>query len=257
MCAYWGYVMRKYMFALAFVSSSVFSTVASADDWSGPYIGAHAGYASGDAAVDLTGSSGAIHYNDPFLPGDQHQKFGGYDGWIGGGQIGFNQQFDTIVAGVEADVSATDVGSDLTTGISVQGASWDISSELEVLGTVRGRLGFLLSNQLLAYGTGGFAWGRVDVKQATTFHNPPDDGGRTSGTINHFGYAIGGGLEYMIAPKFSIKAEYLYVDLGKEDYALSGTTKPPSNPAAAPYVETFASDIELHTFRVGLNYAFD
>lgn len=257
--------MRKLFVALAFFWSSALSTVAIADDWTGFYVGAHGGYGWGDSEVDLTHSSGAIHYNDPFLPGDEHPDFSDYNGWFAGGQAGFNVKIAPgIIVGLEADVSGADLGDDLTTAISKQGARWDISSNLDVFGTVRGRLGYLVNDQLLAYGTGGFAWGRVDLKQATTFYDvntgqpqaTDSEGGRTSGTVNHLGWTIGAGLEYRLAAHWTLKTEYLFVDLGKEDYALTGTNKPPSNPAAVPYVETFAGDVTFHSVRVGLNYGF-
>lgn len=247
--------MRKYLITLAF-SVSLLSTPSFAQDWSGFYVGAHAGYGWGDGNVDLSGSSGAIHWNDPFLPGDQRQNFGGLDGWLGGLHVGANYQTGLVIVGLEADVSWSDIGDDLTTGVSVQGAQWDIKTELDAFGTVRGRLGFLVSPTFLVYGTAGAAWGQFDVRQATTFLNPPDDGGRTSGSFNHFGYVVGGGAEWALGQNLFLRAEYLYLDFGKEDYALKGTNKPPNDPAAVPYIETFSAEHELHTLRVGVSYKF-
>lgn len=244
--------MRKYMFALVFVSSSAFSTVASADDWSGLYIGAHAGYASADWGVDLSRTTGAIIYNDPF-PADAN-SLNDDSGWLGGLQIGANYQTASLVFGIEADVTWADVSAKGTFVTVPNNTIWDISSDLEVLGTLRGRVGFLATNSLLLYGTGGLAWGTADTKQATT-HLPGNiPGARTSGDGNHIGYAIGGGGEYKISSNVSIKAEYLYIDLGDADYNLKGTVAP-GNPT--PWAESFEQDIQLHTFRVGLNYAFD
>jgi len=254
--------MRKSLVSLVFLSSSVFSTVASANDWSGLYIGAHAGYASAEWGVDLSRTTGAMIYNDFF----KNNGLSTDGAFVGGLQAGANYQTGNIVVGVEADVSWTNLDAD-GTYISTGGPGafgcptgthctrWDISSEIQALGTIRGRLGFSTGN-VLVYGTGGLAWGLVDTKQATT-HNPGGveaDGARTSGDGNHIGYAIGGGGEYKISSNVSIKAEYLYIDLGDADYNLKGTVAP-GNPT--PWAESFEQDIQLHTFRVGLNYAFD
>lgn len=65
--------------------------------------------------------------------------------------------------------------------------------------------------------------------------------------------ALGAGAEWAISPNVSIQGQYLYVDLGKENYALNGTQKPNDN---VPYTETFATDLDFHTVRIGVNYRF-
>lgn len=223
-------------------------------DWTGFYIGAHAGYGSSDTGVDLSHSTGAIFYNDPFVP-DQG-SLGSADGFIGGLQIGADRQFGSVVAGIEVDISWADMEADGTFTTPL-GSQWKITSNIDTLGTARGRFGILLNPAFLVYGTAGVAWGLVDVRQATTFVDPQgaflDDGGRTSTDAAHVGYTVGGGLEWAMSRNWSLKAEYLYIDLGDEDYSLQGTTKPGGN---VPYVETFGSDIELHTVRGGINYRF-
>lgn len=222
-------------------------------NWSGLYVGAHAGYAWGDSEIDLSNSTGAIFYDDPFVP-DHGSK--SYDGFLGGLQTGYNQQFGRWVVGLEADVSWTDLETEATV-TTPKGSQWNIKGKLDTLGTVRGRLGLLLTDRLLAYGTGGLAWGQVDLKQATTFvdgkGNFLDDGGRTSGDFNHIGWVAGGGIEFMLTEHITIRGEYLHVDLGKEDYQLTGTTKPNGG---APYVETFAADHKYDIVRGALNYKF-
>jgi outer membrane immunogenic protein len=254
--------MRKLLAGLAFVASGVLATTAPlmAGDgygeprplrWTGFYVGAHVGHGWGDWSVDLSHSSGAIHYNDPFVPA-KHDLDGG-DGWLGGLQAGYNYQTGGVVVGLEADVSWTGMDADgRFTTIAPNFTTWDINSSLDLFGTVRGRLGFV-SGPLLIYGTAGLAWGITDTSQATNWFPPapPDVGGRTSGDTNHIGFAVGGGVEWLIARNWSLKAEYMFIDLGKENYSLHGTVKPNSS---VPYVETFAADLEFHTVRLGLNY---
>lgn len=228
-------------------------------NWTGLYIGGHAGYGWGDTDVDLSHSTGAIFYSDPFVP-DQG-SLSASDGFVGGIQVGAQKRYDRVVAGLEIDVSWTNSTSEGTFTTPL-GSQWNITSDLEVFGTARGRLGYLFTPQLLAYATAGLAWGRVDVTQATTFvqgsgcsplGSPACEGGRTSGKFDHVGYAVGGGLEYALDNNWSLKAEYLYIDLGDEDYSLKGTTTPGGS---TPYVETFGSDLQIQTLRAGVNYRF-
>ena len=255
------HVMRKCIAAGAFLLAGVSGAMAGGGesygaprvDWTGLYVGAHVGYGWGNWDVDLSGSSGAIHYNDHFVPSRGSLDSG--DGWLGGLQAGYNYQTGSLVLGLEADVSWTGMdASGRFTTVAPNFTTWDIDSELNVFGTVRTRLGFT-TGSLLIYGTGGLAWGQTDTSQATNWFPPanPDVGGRTSGKTNHIGYAVGAGVEWMMSPNWTLKSEYLYVDLGKENYALKGTTKPDND---VPYIETFATDLDFHTIRVGLNYKF-
>ena len=106
--------------------------------------------------------------------------FGGQvrgDGFIGGGQAGYNWQVGRWVLGVETDIQGADVnGSDVVTGpFGVVGskllspaASFTANEKLSWLGTARGRLG-LAFDHLLLYGTGGVAYGEASVSQNLVF----------------------------------------------------------------------------------------
>jgi outer membrane immunogenic protein len=228
--------------------------------WSGLYIGAHGGWASGDTNVDLSHTTGAIIYSDPFDP-DQ-RSLEGSDGFLGGVQIGANAQKGRWIFGLEADASWTDLSASGTFATTDAGpcapnscTQWKIDTEVEALGTVRGRLGVLLHPTFLAYGTGGLAWGITNAAQVT-HHNGPDfatPGAVVSGDSNHVGWAAGGGFEWLMSPRWSLKAEYLFVDLGEADYHLTGVTSPGST---TPWAEAFSQDLELHTVRAGLNFHF-
>ena len=91
------------------------------------------------------------------------------------------------------------------------------SDKLDWFGTVRGRLGFLATPTFLLYGTGGLAYGRVASATVNSFTATPDIyTGSTSTT--RAGWTAGAGGEWMFAPNWSAKAEYLYVDLGTVGY---------------------------------------
>ena len=144
---------------------------------------------------------------------DSSEKSIDADGWLGGFQAGFNKQFGTVVVGLEADVSWTDNdgrGTFLPYPAQGPDPAWNIETELEMFGTLRGRLGFLASPDLLIYGTGGFAWAQVDSNISVTYSLTPCNGGPCatgSADADHFGWTIGAGAEWKIARNWSIKSE--------------------------------------------------
>jgi outer membrane immunogenic protein len=224
-------------------------------NWQGLYLGIHGGYAQDDWNVDLSHSSGAIHYNDHFA--QPLQSLESDDGWVAGGQVGANVVRGVLLYGIEADASWTDLSAKgRFTTEAPNFTTWDIETQLSAFGTVRGRLGFLVGPGFLLYGTGGLAWGVVDASQATNWFAPapPDVGGRTSGNTIHLGWTAGAGAEWKLSPRWSLNAQWLYVDLGEENYALNGTTKPGGT---TPYTETFSTDLNFNTVRLGLNLALD
>jgi outer membrane immunogenic protein len=130
------------------------------------------------------------------------------DGFVAGGQFGFNYQFGpNFMLGIEVDLQGTDLRS--TTWLTT---TTGITTDTEWLGTVRGRIGFLVNPSLLVYGTGGLAYGGVE---ASVF------GPRTTGHFDDtlVGWTAGGGLEWLFTPNASIKGEVLYYDLGDATFA--------------------------------------
>ena len=203
--------------------------------WAGFYAGVNAGYGwgtSGQLACDLN-----CNINTGYGP------FGGVSpaGWLGGGQIGYNFQGagSPLVFGVEADIEASTIlgqGSDGTAGYK---------SRLEALGTVRGRAGYAM-DRALVYVTGGLAYGSVD--------NEAGIAGGTAAYANNpnaiaTGYVLGGGLEYKVKRDLSLKVEYQYVNLGKNDLVDGNNT----SYSASTNGGTVRDDA-FNTVRVGLNY---
>lgn len=251
--------MRKSILALAFLCPAIVSSAALAEkpNWAGLYIGAHVGGATGEW-------DGRTTFTDPVagvLPGlwaNPNQSIDA-DGWVAGGQIGYNLQRDAFVFGIEADVSWSDLngeGTFSTLGVDDR-YNWKIKTELDAFGTVRGRLGFLVSPSLLLYGTGGFAWARTSGDLTVSHTWVPDPAAsfgvtaRGSARETHIGWTAGAGAELMLAKNWTVKAEWLHVDLGSEDYHLKGTSVPGGSPHET---DSFPADLEFEVFRVGVNY---
>ncbi len=155
-----------------------------------------------DFTNTITGTLGAIQ-NSAANSGNDDGK-----GWLGGGQIGFNYQFlSHWVAGIEADIDAAHITSSTSAcftalvGITACGTR---DTDIKDFGTVRGRLGYAFNN-VLAYGTGGWAWGQATN---TTLINcigpgcpgtsavPPTSPAPASVHVNPTGWAAGGGVEW-------------------------------------------------------------
>jgi outer membrane immunogenic protein len=161
-------------------------------------------------------------------------------GFIGGGQWGYNYQFGTNsnwVAGFESDVQGIATGNHTTNRFSSAinppfttepfDQNLTVSKSFGFLATDRVRLGFLITPTWLVYGTGGLAYGTTDVSTsiAQIVANDPalPNPYFSHGSFNHWlaGWTAGGGLEWLFAPNWSVKVEYLYYDLGSVSYALS------------------------------------
>ena len=152
-----------------------------------------------------------------FLPNGN--TLGSPGGVLGGAQIGYNYQFGQFVIGAETDFQGTSISGQrqqlpldaLQVPLSAAansyltpiGAITGANTSLSWFGTVRGRVGYLIMPTLLIYGTGGFAYGQVD---AFGFSNTAT------------GWTAGGGAEWMFAPNWSAKVEYLYVDLSANNW---------------------------------------
>jgi high affinity Mn2+ porin len=202
------------------LKAPVFKTVY---DWTGFYIGGHAGYGGGSLGPGT----------NP-LP-DQGIIFPhSVTGLIGGFQGGYNRQFSNhIVLGIEADASFASPFD----APALMPAPFNTT--LDYVGTVRGRVGYA-SGTWMPYVTGGFAWGHSHVNVNDGAGSVVSSPGQT-----HPGWTAGAGVEFAVSGNWSARAEYDYIDLSRRMYDLSAFGLPGIN-----------VDPKLHLFKVGLNYRF-
>jgi len=236
--------------------------------WCGFYVGLSAGYGWSRDNVEPVGTvTGAPTGFDAILAATQVAAIPSTlstnaNGFIGGGQIGWNWQwYQFAVLGVEADFSglAGKGSNSFTTVLPVDGSGDKLASttsvdrRLEFLGTVRGRLGFAL-DRLLIFGTGGYAYGHAQssttITQTCIGLCVPISGPPLLGSENLGGWAAGGGMEYSFG-FWSVKAEYLHYDLGHMQYAPTTLTSAFTTINVAS-TANFKGDL----VRVGLNYQF-
>lgn len=222
--------------------------------WQGPYVGATVGVALNNANISPKVGGEFLSY-DPanYIPTYNTPWANQETSFAAGFSAGYNWQFDSLVVGVEGDFNwrgAEKNGSDVTPGRVTPGSFIykDFSTSGDWFGTVRARLGFA-ADRLLVYGTGGFAFGdsSASVQYNTTLYQFTG-----SESATRTGYAVGGGAEYAVAPNWTLKAEYLYVDLGTVDSAM---TNGATNPLQTFTMSSSYSD-SFQVLRAGINYKF-
>jgi outer membrane immunogenic protein len=175
-------------------------------------------------------------------------------GYVAGGQIGFNHQTGSVVWGIEADISATDINGSQSVisppcGFCGGPNLSSVNQDMNWFGTLRARLGFAANNWLF-YGTGGLAFGHVNISYLNT--NAPFGGALTiaaSASDVLVGWTIGGGIEYGFGP-WSAKVEYLYYDLGSISVTAPNPLAPPGLGVAL--IPNFKVDGSI--IRAGINY---
>jgi outer membrane immunogenic protein len=248
--------------------------------WTGFYVGLNAGggfansnqiNTAGAPLITGAGYSGAVA-NALAFSASNSVSGGTNGGFVGGGQVGYNFQFSNhFVAGVEADIQGVAGSSSNTTrsGVVSLGA-WGFPAEsyssvssarqgVDYFGTVRGRLGWLATPTLLIYGTGGLAYGGVNVTTGFAAQETllPAVAASTSFSDTRIGWTAGGGVEWMFWPNWSAKVEYLYYDLGSVT-TTGVVTQPTAGGAtlAAAATHTTAR-FNGNLIRAGLNYHFN
>jgi outer membrane immunogenic protein len=176
-------------------------------NWSGFYIGAMGGYA-------FDSSDG---------------------GGFGGGTIGYNWQApgSQFVFGIEIDAAGASI-KDSQTAI-IGNVLFTAEDKINALGSVTGRVG-VAANAALFYAKGGYAWANNELSLSAL-------GASVSDSHVHSGYTVGGGIEYMFAPNWSAKAEYMFTHLESQTYTLAG-------------VAFDSGTAEFSSVKVGINYHF-
>ncbi|MCJ2043033.1 porin family protein [Methylobacterium sp. J-078] len=255
--------------------------------WTGFYAGFNAGYGF-DASNDTGGpavivAARPIYTASPVAIGGVPVGAGAFggrnsnEGFVGGGQIGYNYQFTPgsgVVVGIEADAQYVDFGRSRNTYTPIVGTlNPDLVavnpnglSGLDYFGTVRGRLGYAF-DRVLFYGTGGFAYGG----------GGGSDFGLPNSSRNDFrtGWTAGGGIEYALptdsflnffkSSAVTLKVEGLYVNLDRDNanngvFAYSNSTgqtyRINTNYATATSGYTNRRSDEFVVVRAGVNYKF-
>lgn len=191
--------------------------------WTGFYAGLNAGAAFGGADMNnrVTDAFLTSAFADEYKSQYQRSMNASDTGFSAGAELGYNWQVSNLLLGVETDFNYAGLQASQkrvydVTDPQIFSEDQRFSSEVNWFGTARVRIGFLASDQLLIYGTGGLAYGNVDASFHQTESSSYDWKGSDSST--RLGWTLGGGAEYAFDNNWSVGAEYLYVDLGSFDF---------------------------------------
>jgi outer membrane immunogenic protein len=241
-------------------STKVLAPVPIVTDWTGPYLGGSVAERWAGMTWTTTGIGDFARPADatttPASFNDSAFRIGGF--------IGYNWQITPIwVVGLEADAASGDSSKSLagipgTFGAGGQGAGLTaINSDssnvrLRWDGSVRGRVGALVTPTWLVYGTGGVAWQQIDINAAC-------NGSAVNGswcvairdeTVSRtrVGWTIGAGVETLLWNHLLLRAEYRYGDYGVTNNTFFA--------AAASDQVVMTGSLRTNTGLIGLAYKF-
>jgi outer membrane immunogenic protein len=209
--------------------------------WTGFYIGAHAG-GVWDREQATTSFTTAFAPAGTVASAD-HSDF------LAGGQIGLNYQMNNIVVGVEGDGSWTEaktsstIVSPFVPAVSITG-----STKTNWFATATARLGYA-AGPVLLYVKGGGAWENIEYSLGVT--GPALLGlplNFTNSSVTRTGWTVGGGIEYGFMQNWSVKAEYDYMDFGDDNITFA-VPAALGNPAST-------AQSQVHVVKAGINYRF-
>lgn len=250
-------------------------------NWTGFYVGANAGYGWGRPSNTITGDvdegAGASVLDTLFLPNVdtiQNNVFALSEktsGALGGLQAGFNWQPDPRwLLGIETDFQFSGMkGSSNVSEPPNIGVFYSLSSsqKLDWFGTLRARLGLLLTDHLLLFGSAGLAYGETNARSSITaggtgidippgapttlLCNPGNACFAASQSRDSVGWAAGAGIEYAAWQNVSLKLEYLHVALDSQTLTL---VVPPPSTGTGFVVQHFGTGFD--TVRAGASYHF-
>jgi opacity protein-like surface antigen len=209
-------------------------------NWTGPYVGVHFGGVFTKEAVTVGGDL----FGTPMTVGTNP------DGALGGLQGGYNYQFQpNLMAGVEAEASwgSAEGKQDPFNAINA-GA---VQSDQRGYDTLTARLGYV-DGPLLIYAKGGAAW--MNARYMLNFQtgypvclsNPLCSGVSSTAFVSNTrpGWTIGTGIEYLLSPKWSAKAEYAFLDFGPHTVGTNVLVPGTS----------LAAETRVHELKAGVNY---
>jgi outer membrane immunogenic protein len=221
--------------------------------WTGFYVGGNIGYSWGSSndTSTLTDSAGTILFAST--------SRSDLNGIVGGGQVGYNWQIQSLVWGLEGDIQGTNekggrafLCPSCLPQINLAPAAIlpvTVGQKIDWFGTVRGRAGVTVNPMILLYATGGLAYGEVSTHEsigvpAITF----------STSTTNVGWTAGGGVEGAIGGNWTARLEYLYLDLGK----VNGSFLTPIIASSTGLISSsYSSHITDSIVRLGINYKFN
>jgi outer membrane immunogenic protein len=254
--------------------------------WTGFYVGGQVGgaWASRDVSYAANDVPSAVLLGGLFgNPGEQPVFPNSFrsSGVVGGIEAGYNWQIRRDwLWGVEVDFSGSSVRGQGASTSAIQATpvffpqTVSEQQNIDWYGTVRARFGWLPTDNLLLFATGGFAYGQTS--NSATFAIGGVTGASVTGTLGgssfmclsggstcfagassslKTGWTAGVGGEWMFAPRWSAKVEYQYVNLGNDSVTLTALAVALPGNALSRFTANLGQD-DFHVARVGVNFHF-
>ncbi len=182
---------------------------AQSDDlWAGFYAGVGVGYTIGENGFNDNGTSFSDHV-------------------LGSVFAGYNWRLGRLVYGLEGEVGLGSLGTATMPGFGA------VSTDVDWQGTLRARVGLLVTPSLLVFATAGGSYAGLSFTDSVS---------ASTDSQNFFGYQVGLGAEWKMTDRLSLRFDYNYNDLGSGDVTLANVTN--------TFEPTF------HTLRLGLSFKF-
>ena len=185
--------LKRVALASSLLLPSLTTAGAAEPPWSGPYIGAFAGYVDANRAWDVGPA-------DPEISPE---------GLTVGGFAGYTHEVDGLVLGAELDIS----GADFSDSGGCDAATFTCSLDVQVLSSLRARAGIAVG-QIQFYGAAGLALGFIQAES--------DVNGGSSDSKALAGWTVGGGAEWMAEGGLRLGVEYRHSDYGDADVNFGG-----------------------------------
>jgi outer membrane immunogenic protein len=208
--------------------------------WGGCYVGGNAGYGWTNLSADQTALVTGTPVTPPLDFGSQSAS-----SFVGGGQFGCDYQVNSQwVVGIRGQFDYAGLkGQDTLPGAP----TFYMNDTIHDIGTVTGRLGYIVAPGWLLYAQGGGAWVHNNLE---VFGVGPPVFPSEGATFNRYGYAAGAGVEYMFAPNWSVFAEYNYLGFGTKNEGLALA------PGVVGTAGVLAVKQDVQTAMLGVNWRF-
>jgi outer membrane immunogenic protein len=252
-------MLSKVLVGLA-ISLTFVAAASAQTSWTGLYFGGNIGDTLGRSTANTSTVFSATGYfattSVPAIGTTGRQSLSP-NGITAGGQGGMNFQSGSLVFGGEADfgiMHLSESATGTTTYPCCSPTAFTITQSIDTdwLFTARGRGGYSMGNALI-YATGGLALTKLDYQAqfTDTFATANETGGADKSKT---GWAGGGGIEYKMGGRLSVKGEYLYADFGRVTATSTNLTAFTPTQTFPTNVFTHTAAMHAHIFRGGVNY---
>lgn len=247
------------------------ASAAEVSSWSGWYGGVNVGGAWSDVSKSRAfNTPNCLPGSNCFAPQQANMNSISPDlnagNFTGGVQAGYNWSFGQFVAGLEADLNYLDYNKTVVAtrswpgggpGFSVKTATSTDSITAHWVGTLRPRIGYLVTPQMLLYATGGLAFSDQKYSNATTIFatgQGANTGIYNSSATKEVGTVVGGGIEYAWSRNMTVKAEYQHLWFNNPN-AVGGNTAPQATDLTNSSLVA-SPKVQMDIVRVGANWKF-